>query len=78
MDYNNFCYYRANPYSNLDSLPPLAHKNRYKSNFIANLPQGKNDFLTNGRKHYRERSNIDELSLLNHSAILHPHKTNNL
>ena len=40
MDYNNFQYYRANPYAKDGFIPPIAHKNRNKADYLANLPQG--------------------------------------
>ena len=68
MDYNNFNYYRANPYARDGFLPPIAQKNRKNANFLANLPQGEKDFIFNKRKHFRQKSNINEYGILNHEG----------
>lgn len=40
MDYNQFTYYRANPYANQGYMPPAAHLNRHKPQFITEIPMG--------------------------------------
>ena len=66
MDYNSFNYYRANPYAKDGFLPPIAQKNRKNADFLANLPQGNKDFIFNRRKHFRQKSNINDYGILNH------------
>ena len=38
--YNSPGYYRANPYKQLNYLPPTALKNRKEHDFVAEIPQG--------------------------------------
>ena len=57
MDYNRFDYYRANPYYQEGYIPPIAHKNRKKPEFLTELPQGEKHFDFLGRKHYKRGSN---------------------
>ena len=52
MDYNHFCYYRANPYYQNGYIPPVAHKNRKKPEYLTEIPQGEQHFDHLGRKHY--------------------------
>lgn len=61
MNYNQFNYYRANPYYEQGSIPPIAHKNRKRAEFMVEMPQGEKHIDYVGRKHYKggfQESNI--------------------
>ena len=67
MDYNKFSYYRANPYSGHGYIPPVAHQNRKKPNYMTEIPQGEKHFDHLGRKHYQkgfQDSNIQNQGIL--------------
>ena len=52
MDYNQFSYYRANPYAKQGYMPPTAFINRHKPNFVTELPMGEEHLGKIGRKQY--------------------------
>ena len=54
MNYNQFSYYRANPFYSQGYVPPRAHKNRGNAEYLAHLPQGEEDFLHGSRKQYSQ------------------------
>lgn len=61
MNYNDFTYYRANPYARQGYMPPIAHVNRHKPDFMTELPMGQEHLNRIGKKQYThgvQRSNI--------------------
>lgn len=61
MDYNQFTYYRSNPYSNQGFMPPAAHINRHKPDFLTEMPMGESPFGKIGKRFYKntfQKSNI--------------------
>ena len=50
MDFNSFSYHRANPYAKQGYMPPTAHINRHKSDFMVELPQGEEHLSKIGKR----------------------------
>ena len=67
MDYNNFAYYRANPYARQGYMPPTAHINRHPNEYAGLLPQGEDHLAKIGKRMFYEHymsSNIQDQHLL--------------
>ena len=63
MDYNQFKYYRANPYAAQGYMPPIAHTNRHTPDFFTQIPMGESNFQKIGKRFYpltHNKSNIKE------------------
>ena len=50
MDYNQFTYYRANPYARQGFIPPIAHTNRTKAAHFSEMPMGEEHLAKIGKK----------------------------
>lgn len=67
MNYNDFCYYRANPYAYHGYMPPIAHVNRHRPDFLTEIPMGEQHLQKIGKRQYGaivQRSNIESDSIL--------------
>ena len=68
MDYNQFTYYRANPYARQGYMPPIAHTNRHNPDFITEMPMGEDHLGKIGKKFFtnagKAQSNIQKEHLL--------------
>ena len=75
MDYNQFSYYRANPYAAQGYIPPIAHNNRHKPDFITQIPMGESNFDKIGKRFYptsHNRSNIKDDHIFEASSLADP------